>query len=150
MTILSNLKNTHRPYKARKLLGRGVGSKKGKTCGKGHKGDKARSGYTRRYGQEGGQFPLYRKLPIRGFTNGRFKIDVFSINLGRIDMAFEDGETVSLASLKDKKMVPSSANVKLKILANGELTKKVLITANMFSKAAVEKLEKNSIEFKRV
>ncbi len=150
MSMLSNLQNTHRPYKARKRVGRGVGSKLGKTCGRGHKGDKSRSGYKRRYGQEGGQFPLYKKLPIRGFNNGRFKQEVFSINLDRINEAFEDGETVNLMTLINKGLFSVSSQAKIKILGNGQLTKKVVIEADIFSKGAIEKLEQSSIEFKVV
>lgn len=150
MSMLSNLQNTHRPFKARKRVGRGVGSKLGKTCGRGHKGDKSRSGYKRRYGQEGGQFPLYKKLPIRGFKNGRFKQEVFSINLDRISEAFEDGETVNLMTLINKGLFSVSSQAKIKILGNGQLTKKVVIEADIFSKGAIEKLEQSSIEFKVV
>jgi large subunit ribosomal protein L15 len=150
MSILSNLQNTHRPAKPRKRVGRGVGSKLGKTCGRGHKGDKSRSGYKRRYGNEGGQFPLYKKLPIRGFNNGRFKQEMFSINLDRINDAFEDGETVNLMTLINKGLFSVSSKAKIKILGNGNITKKVLIEADIFTKGAIEKLQQSSIEFKVV
>jgi large subunit ribosomal protein L15 len=150
MSILSNLQNTHRPAKPRKRVGRGVGSKLGKTCGRGHKGDKSRSGYKRRYGNEGGQFPLYKKLPIRGFTNGRFKQEMFSINLDRISEAYEDGETVNLMTLINKGLFSVSSKAKIKILGNGQISKKVLIEADIFSKGAIEKLQQSSIEFKVV
>lgn len=150
MSLLSQLRNTSTPSQAKKRVGRGPGCKVGKTCGKGHKGDKSRSGYKRRHGQEGGQLPLYRKLPIRGFSNARFRDHVFAINLRRIDELFEDGETVSLEVLKAKRLIPFSAKTQLKILGDGELNKKVLIEAHLFSKSAKEKLEQQSIEFKRV
>lgn len=150
MSMLANLTNSQRPAKPKKRVGRGPGSKIGKTCGRGHKGDKSRSGYKRRLGNEGGQLPLYTKLPIRGFSNARFKKEVFSINLSRIEQGFEDGEVVSIETLKAKRYIPSSSKVTLKIIGDGELNKKVVIEAHSFSKNAMEKLEKNSIEFKRV
>ena len=75
-------------------VGRGPGSKRGKTCCRGSKGDKARQGYKRHFGREGGQLPLYRKMPKRGFNHGRFEKETLSLNLGLIDQLFEDGETV--------------------------------------------------------
>src|SRR3990172_831913 len=102
MIILSQLTNTHRPSKQRHRVGRGMGSKCGKTCGRGNKGDKARRGYKHHFGQEGGQIPLYKKLPTRGFTNGMFKNENFAINLGMIDKLFSDGEIVSLNTLQEK------------------------------------------------
>lgn len=150
MSILSNLSNSHRTNKPRKRVGRGPGSKVGKTCGRGYKGDKSRSGYKRRLGQEGGQLPLYRKLPIRGFSNARFAEDVFAINLDRIEQTFEDGETLNVETLKHKRMIPFSSKAKIKILGQGSLEKKVLIEASYFSKMAMQKLEEKSIEFKRV
>ena len=90
MITLSTLKNTSRPKKTAKRLGRGMGSKKGKTCGKGNKGDKARQGYKTRPGYEGGQLPLYRKSPCRGFNNGMFRSEVFAINLCRLEELFND------------------------------------------------------------
>ena len=148
MMNLSQLSNTHRPAKAVKRLGRGMGSKRGKTCGKGNKGDKARCGYKRRYGHEGGQMPLYKKSPTRGFTNGRFKDDVFAVNLGMLDKLYEDGETVNLKTLQEKGFAPRRVEGGLKILSNGELTKKVTIEAKLYSKGALEKLGKLGVSFK--
>ena len=91
MITLHNLKDSHRKSPNVQRVGRGIGSKRGKTCCRGHKGDKSRSGYKRRYGKEGGQLPLYRKLPTRGFSNLGFKEQPFSINLSRIEEIFEDG-----------------------------------------------------------
>lgn len=150
MIKLSELSNTHRPSKKVRRVGRGMGSKRGKTCGKGNKGDKARRGYQRRHGQEGGQMPLFKKLPTRGFTNGRFKTVDFAINLSMIERLFQDGETVSLKTLQEKGHAPRRIDAGLKILSQGELTKKVVIEAAAFSAAAEEKLKKQGISFKQV
>ncbi|GAB4185924.1 MAG: 50S ribosomal protein L15 [Simkaniaceae bacterium] len=150
MITLSSLKNTTREKQSRKRVGRGTGSKKGKTSCRGHKGDKSRSGYKRRHGKEGGQLPLYQKLPTRGFLRERFREHTYSINLERIESLFEDGETVNYQTLREKRMVPRKEKIQggIKILGNGELTKKVVIEANAFSKAAIRKLEEKKIEFK--
>ena len=117
--------------------GRGHGSGNGKTAGKGHKGQKARSGAPRP-GFEGGQLPLYRRLPKRGFTNINSK-DVVAIGLDRLN-AFEDGAEVTVETLMDKGIVNNPRDG-VKILGNGELTKKLTIKVNAFSKSAVEKIE---------
>lgn len=150
MITLSQLKNSHRPKRKRYRVGRGMGSKCGKTCGRGSKGDKARRGYKHSYGQEGGQIPLYKKLPTRGFTNGRFKDIVFSVNLGMIEKLYTDGEVVSLKTLQEKGLAPRRVPGGLKILSNGELKKKVSIQASYFSKAAEAKLQKYGISFQQV
>lgn len=150
MNELWNLSNSHRPKKKAYRVGRGMGSKCGKTCGRGSKGDKARSGYKNHYGQEGGQIPLYKKSPTRGFTNGRFKSEVFSINLGRLDSLFADGEVVSLEALQDKGVAPRLVPGGLKILSVGDVTKKLTIKAHAFSSAAQEKLTKAKIAFEVV
>ncbi len=125
-------------FKARTRVGRGIGSK-GKTCGRGHKGWGARSGSTRRPGYEGGQMPIYRRVPNRGFTNARFKTDYTIVNVAALD-AFEDGATVDLAAVLERGLV--SLNTKLfKVLGNGELTKKLTVRAQKFSKSAAEKIE---------
>lgn len=148
MISLSTLSNSHRPRKKVQRVGRGVGSGRGKTCGRGNKGDKARCGYRQRYGYEGGQLPLYRKTPRRGFTNGRFESEVYAINLSLIEATFEDGDTVNLRTLREKGCGPRVSPGGLKILAVGELTKKVVIEAAAFSKGAQAKLEKLGIDFK--
>ena len=150
MITLDQLKNTTRPKKKIQRVGRGMGSKRGKTSCRGHKGDKARSGYKRHYGREGGQLPLYRKLPCRGFSNSRFATVVYSINLGLINQLFSDGEVVNEQSLREKGYAPRAMLGGLKILGTGELTKKVTIEANAFSEAAAEKLQKSAIAFKVV
>ena len=150
MMNLAQLTNTHRPAKKRYRVGRGMGSKCGKTCGRGMKGDKARSGFKNHFGQEGGQIPLYKKLPTRGFSNGRFKNEVFAVNLGMIEKLFVDGETVTLQALQQKGFAPRRVPGGLKILSGGELTKKVIVHANAFSQAAGEKLKKSGISFQQV
>ena len=150
MITLSQLKNSHRPKKKPHRVGRGMGSKCGKTCGRGSKGDKARRGYKTRPGHEGGQIPLYKKSPTRGFANARFKNIVFAINLGMIEKLYSDGETVNLKSLQEKGFAPRRIPGGLKILSNGELKKKVTIEASHFSEAAKEKLEKSGISFQQV
>ena len=150
MITLHNLKDSHRKSPNVQRVGRGIGSKRGKTCCRGHKGDKSRSGYKRRYGKEGGQLPLYRKLPTRGFSNLGFKEQPFSINLSRIEEIFEDGEKVSVETLIDKGFSPRKLTHGLKILGVGELNTKVIIEASSISKNALQKLEEKKIEFKLV
>lgn len=150
MIQLSELKNITSINKRRKRVGRGPGSKRGKTSTRGHKGDKSRSGYKTRYGKEGGQVPFFKKLPIRGFSRGRFKKPVFAINLEKIDALFEDDELVSYETLRRKSIAPRSIKILggIKILGKGDLTKSVRIEATKFSKTAIAKLQKNKIEFK--
>ena len=118
--------------------GRGVGSGNGKTAGKGHKGQNARSGGGVRIGFEGGQLPLYRKLPKRGFHN-KFATVYAVVNVEALNV-FEDGAVVDLDALLAKKIV-RKANDGLKVLGNGELTKKLTVKANVFSATAKEKIE---------
>lgn len=141
---LHELTNTSRPTQARKRVGRGVGSKLGKTCGRGHKGAGSRSGWQARSRYEGGQLPLYRKLPERGFTRGRFLKRLDCINLADIDTIFADGEVVSVTTLIDKGFL-SGTVYGLKILGHGELSKKVSIEANAVSASAMAKLEKAGV-----
>ena len=118
--------------------GRGAGSGNGKTAGKGHKGQNARSGGGVRLGFEGGQLPLYRKLPKRGFKN-RFATEYAIVNVAALNV-FEDGDTVTL----DKLMAAGIINKPLdglKILGNGEITKKLTVEATVFSATAKEKIE---------
>ena len=119
--------------------GRGPGSGNGKTSGKGHKGQNARSGGGVRLGFEGGQLPLYRKLPKRGFKN-RFATNYAIVNVGTLNERFEDGETVTLEALCEKRVVTKVLDG-VKILGNGELTKKLTVEAKVFSQSAKEKIE---------
>jgi large subunit ribosomal protein L15 len=117
--------------------GRGHGSGNGKTAGKGHKGQKARSGATRP-GFEGGQMPLYRRIPKRGFTNRNSK-EIIGINVSALEV-FENDAVVTIEALKEAGIV-KNAKDGVKILGNGELTKKLTVQANAFSASAVEKIE---------
>ena len=117
--------------------GRGHGSGNGKTAGKGHKGQKARSGATRP-GFEGGQMPLYRRIPKRGFTN-RNTLEIIGINVSALE-AFEAGSEVTVETLIEAGIVKNPRDG-VKILGNGELTKKLTVKANAFSAGAKEKIE---------
>ena len=117
--------------------GRGHGSGNGKTAGKGHKGQKARSGAPR-LGFEGGQMPLYRRIPKRGFTNRNQK-DIVGINISALER-FENGSEVSIETLIETGIVKNRRDG-VKILGNGEFTKKLTVKANAFSASAKEKIE---------
>jgi large subunit ribosomal protein L15 len=118
--------------------GRGHGSGNGKTAGKGHKGQKARSGAPRP-GFEGGQMPLFRRIPKRGFTDRNSKI-ITGVNLYTLEARFNDGEEVTIETLLEKGVI-KKVNDGVKILANGELTKKLNVKVTAFSAAAKEKIE---------
>lgn len=120
--------------------GRGPGSGNGKTAGRGHKGQNARTGGGVRPGFEGGQIPLYRRLPKRGFTNSLFKKEYAIINLETLDKLFNDGDAVSMEILLEKGIVKKELNG-LKVLARGEITKKLTVKAAIFSATAKEKIE---------
>ncbi len=140
MIELSSLKNTHRKKPAIKRVGRGIGSGKGKTCGRGTKGMKARSGYKRRWGTEGGQLPVFRKIPIRGFSRARFQDNEFSINLALLDAYFQDGDTVNLQTLRERGVLSSKESPIIKVLGNGQLTKKLILEVNAVSKSVPAKV----------
>ena len=123
---------------APKRLGRGVGSGLGKTSGKGHKGAKARSGGGKRPGFEGGQMPLYRRVPKRGFTN-IYRTEYATVNVGGLEI-FENGTVVTAETLKEAGLI-SKVMDGVKILGNGELTKKLTVEAAKFSGSAKEKIE---------
>ncbi len=135
---LHDLKPAFGATTAPKRLGRGVGSGLGKTSGKGHKGAKARSGGGKRAGFEGGQIPLMRRLPKRGFTN-KFRTELVAVNVDRLDV-FEDGMTVSPVELIQYGIIKNVEDG-VKILGNGEITKKLTVQANKFSASAKEKIE---------
>ena len=135
---LHELKPAEGSRKSRKRIGRGTGSGFGRNAGKGEKGQKARSGGGVRIGFEGGQMPLYRRLPKRGFTN-IFAKQYYELNIERLN-AFEDGTEITPELLLEKKVIKKSKDG-LKILGNGELQKKLTVKAAKFTKTAVEKIE---------
>lgn len=147
MITLATLKDTSRPKKNSKRVGRGPGSGKGKTCGRGEKGAGARSGYKRRWGYEGGQFRTFMKLPIRGFSNVRFQKRYDVINLSAIDAAYKDGEVVNAETLTERGLL-SGPTHGIKILGKGELKKKVSFEVAALSQTAQEKLEKAKLSVK--
>ena len=123
---------------APKRLGRGVGSGLGKTSGKGHKGAKARSGGGKRPGFEVGQMPLYRRVPKKGFTN-IFRTEYATVNVGQLEV-FDNGTVVTAAMLKEAKIIRKTLDG-VKVLGNGELTKKLTVEAAKFTASAKEKIE---------
>ena len=135
---LNELSPAQGSAKAAYRKGRGAGSGNGKTAGKGHKGQNARSGGGVRVGFEGGQLPLYRKLPKRGFKN-RFAVNYAVVNVAALNR-FEDGAVVDVEALKAAKIVRKELDG-VKILGNGELTKKLTVKATVFSATAKEKIE---------
>ena len=138
-TKLHELKPNPGATRDRKRIGRGIGSGNGQTAGKGVKGQKARTGHHgARIGFEGGQMPMQRRLPKRGFKN-HFRTEAFPINLGHLNERFEDG-VVDVEAMKNAGMVPRTAPI-VKVLAEGDLTKKLTVRAHRFSAAAKAKLE---------
>ncbi len=150
MISLATLTNTDRPRKKVQRVGRGMGSKRGKTSCRGHKGDKARRGYERNYGREGGARPLYRTLPCRGFANTRFQSKAFELDFDLINEHFKDGEVVNFETLRAKGLIPRRVPGGIRVLSSGEIKKKCSIEAHHFTKAAIEKLEKKSITYKKL
>lgn len=136
---LSNLSPAAGSVHEKFRKGRGHASGNGKTAGKGHKGQKARSG-SPRPGFEGGQMPLYRRIPKRGFTCRNSKV-ITAVNVCKLEQ-FEDGATIDAAMLLESGVISKKVKDGLKILGNGDLTKKLTVKANAFSEAAKEKIEK--------
>jgi large subunit ribosomal protein L15 len=124
----------------RKRIGRGPGSGHGKTAGRGHKGQGSRAGSSRKPTFQGGAMPLVRRVPKRGFNN-RWGLTVMVVNVGEIDKAFDAGAEVTLEAMAKKNLAKGRFDV-LKVLGDGDLTKKVKISAHRFSKSALEKIEK--------
>jgi len=125
--------------KSRKRVGRGNGSGLGKTSGRGHKGCGQRSGGSVRLGYEGGQMPIHRRLPKHGFNNKNFARRYEIVNVSQLEKFFDDGTTISVSELAQKGLVDSTSS-KVKILGDGELTKKLEVSAQKFSKSAQEKI----------
>jgi large subunit ribosomal protein L15 len=143
--MAKNLSNLRAPKKAntgRKRVGRGMGSGMGKTSARGHKGQGSRSGFSLMRGFEGGQMPLHRRLPKRGFTN-IFRTEYTVVNLDRIADTIADLKVTEIALEDFKKLgLASSKKALIKILGSGELTRAITIHAHKFSKSAIEKIEK--------
>jgi large subunit ribosomal protein L15 len=135
---LSNLKPKKGARHAKKRVGRGPGSGHGKTSSRGEKGQKSRSGYSGKRGFEGGQMPLHRRLPKRGFTN-IFKKDYAIVNVVDLER-FDNGATIDDATLRQAGLI-KGANDGVKVLGNGELSKKLVVVATKFSKTAREAIE---------
>ena len=136
---LHELRPSEGAFKTSKRLGRGTGSGLGKTSGKGHKGQNARSGGGVRPGFEGGQLPLFRRLPKRGFSNAMFKVEYATINVSDLEK-FEDGAVVTPELLKEMGILKKQL-AGVKVLGNGKLTKKLTVKAHKFSGSAIEKIE---------
>lgn len=138
-----NLNDVHRGitrHRKPKRVGRGVGSGHGRTAGRGHKGQASRSGWSMRIGFEGGQMPLIRRIPKRGFHN-RFAAVVAYVNVGVLDRYFAPGEEVNPKILEERGIVKETYDV-LKVLGDGELTKPLKVAAHRFSASAKEKITK--------
>ena len=125
--------------KERQRIGRGAGSGQGKTAGKGHKGQKARAGRGMRPGFEGGQMPLQRRVPKRGFNN-IFRDVVVTVNVADLEARFDNGAVVDVAALKDAGLVKNYFD-SVKVLGNGELTKSLEVKVNAYSESAKQKIE---------
>ncbi|OFW16025.1 MAG: 50S ribosomal protein L15 [Acidobacteria bacterium RIFCSPLOWO2_12_FULL_66_10] len=135
---LDKLKPADRSKFKKKRVGRGPGSGLGKTSGRGHKGAQSRSGYHFKRGFEGGQMPLHRRVPKRGFTN-IFRTEYDVVNLDQLEKVFDTGATVTVESLREHGLVSSRTSL-VKILARGELTKALTVRAHKFSGKAAEKV----------
>jgi len=137
------IEDVHRgihPRQKRKRKGRGRGAGTGKTSGRGHNGQKSRAGASNSPAFEGGQSPLYRRIAKRGFSNRRFEVKIGTVNLGAIDRVFEATEEITPASLRERALVPSKAEI-IKVLGDGQLTKPFRIRSHRFSKSALAKIE---------
>jgi large subunit ribosomal protein L15 len=139
---LHNLKPRPGARHRTKRVGCGESSGHGKTSGRGHKGQRARKGGSVRVGFEGGQMPLTRKMPRRGFTNGKFRVEFFGINVGTLNEIFDNGATIDETSLRSKRLVTGTNWEGIKLLGKGEITKKITVKVNLASASAVEKIEK--------
>ncbi|MEX0701566.1 MAG: 50S ribosomal protein L15 [Planctomycetales bacterium] len=136
--ILDDLRGIHKNRK-RKRLGRGPGSGHGKTAGRGHKGFFSRSGAKSREGFEGGQMPLARRIAKRGFNNKQFAAKIAIVNVADLEQKFESGDVVDPDTLREKNLAGGRYDF-VKILGNGELTKKLTVRAHRFSRSAEEKI----------
>src|ERR671910_3745901 len=135
---LSNLKPAQGSKFTKKRVGRGPGSGNGKTAGRGHKGAQSRSGYSYKRGFEGGQMPLHRRVPKRGFNN-LFRTEYAVVNLDQLEAEFEKGATVSPDSLREAGLIHGK-RLPIKVLGRGEITKALTVKADKFSGKAAEKI----------
>jgi large subunit ribosomal protein L15 len=136
---LSNLKPNKGARHSKKRVGRGPGSGLGKTAGRGEKGQKSRSGYSRTFGFEGGQMPLHRRVPKRGFTN-IFKQEFHVLNVSDLEDRFEEYAVVDESALREKGLINGRSR-KIKVLGDGEISKKLTVHADRFSASARSKIE---------
>jgi large subunit ribosomal protein L15 len=136
---LDNLKPAAGSKFPRKRVGRGPGSGNGKTAGRGNKGAQSRSGYSYKRGFEGGQMPLHRRVPKRGFNNKDFRTEYEVVNLDQLEARFDAGATVTPESLRTSGLV-NARHARIKVLARGEVTKALTVQAHKFSGPAAEKL----------
>lgn len=127
-------------YKKRKRVGFGIGSGHGKTSCRGSKGHGARESFHGKLGHEGGQMPLFRRVPKRGFTNGPFRVDYLAINVGDLARVFKAGEEVTMAALRERGVI-NSPRSKLKVLGGGEIGFALKVTAQAFSASAETKIK---------
>jgi large subunit ribosomal protein L15 len=134
---LSNLKPSDRSRFAKKRVGRGQGSGNGKTAGRGHKGAQSRSGYSFKRGFEGGQMPLHRRVPKRGFHNP-FRVEYAVVNLDTLAERFDEGTTITPELLRERGIAPGTGLIK--VLARGDINKKLTVQAHKFSGKAAEKI----------
>lgn len=149
MLTLNNLKSPKGAHRNIKRIGRGQGSGQGTQAGKGHKGQKARAGGGVRTGFEGGAMPLYMRLPKRGFSNAPFRTEYAEVSLGQIDKKFDGGEVTKAALIEKGLIKGANRQLPVKILSNGELTKKLtFVSISKFSKSAREAVEKLGGEIK--
>lgn len=147
--ILNDVQTGIQPRKPRKRIGRGVGSGHGKTAGRGHKGFFSRSGSSRRRGFQGGQMPLFRRVAKRGFNNNQFAPSVAVVNLGELNECFESGTEITPELLAGKGIIRTKFD-ELKVLGDGDLSKKFKIAAHRFSASAEQKITAAGGSFERI
>lgn len=146
---LNDVLNAGPKRKPRKRVGRGIGSGTGKTCGRGTKGHGARQTFHGKQAHEGGQMPLFRRLPKRGFSNARYKIEYSVINVGDLSKFFQADEEVSLEVLRERGLMKSGPG-RLKILGNGDLSVALKVKAHAASESATKKIEAAGGQLERV
>lgn len=138
---INDVNSKVKPAKRRKRVGRGAASGWGKSAGRGHEGAHSRRGYSVNKGFVGGQTPIRQRIPKRGFNNAEFRVEYVPVNLAWLEKNFEAGEAVGLEQIASKGIKLTRGTL-IKVLGNGELTKKLNVSAHAFSKSAQEKIEK--------